>query len=100
MELAAIRIYPPPNPAHFRGNSSVFTMAPSTRARADSLCLSSLAIQVSAVARILGLPATEGWALVGAAVVAVALLLIWVILRLRRRSPKEDAFDSAGRLLH
>jgi hypothetical protein len=75
-------------------------MAPSSRTRAESLGLSFGVAQISADARILGLPPTEGWAIVGAAVVAAALLMIWVILRLRGRSPKEDAFDSAGRLLH
>jgi hypothetical protein len=75
-------------------------MAPSTRTRAGSIGLSFGVAQASAGTRVLGLPPTEGWAVVGAVVVAVALLLIWVVLRLRARSAKEDAFDSAGRLLH
>lgn len=66
----------------------------------EILHLSDVEVKFSAGARILGLPPTEGWILVGALVAVAALVLLWVILRLRRRSPREDAFDSAGRLLH
>ncbi len=47
--------------------------------------------------RILGLPPLEGWALIGGIAVVVVLILIWMFLRMRRRSPTEDMFDSSGR---
>lgn len=51
-------------------------------------------------ARILGLPIIEVWTLVGGIATAVVLIFLWLSLRSRRRSSTEDAFDSAGRLLH
>ncbi|MGA7861273.1 MAG: hypothetical protein WCB19_05395 [Thermoplasmata archaeon] len=48
--------------------------------------------------RILGLPALDGWALIGGATLAALFLVIWALLRRgRRRGSSEDTFDSSGR---
>ena len=48
--------------------------------------------------RILGLPALDGWALIGGATLVALFLVIWALLRRgRRRGSSEDTFDSSGR---
>ena len=47
--------------------------------------------------RILGLPALEGWAVVGLLILLGVLVITWFILRRRGRSASEDRFDSSGR---
>jgi hypothetical protein len=49
--------------------------------------------------RILGLPPADGWALIGAVLAIAAFIAAWTLLRARRRSPIEETFDSAGRLV-
>jgi hypothetical protein len=53
---------------------------------------------IDSATQILGLPATEGWALIGGGVAAFALFLSWILIRRgRRRGSTEDLFDSSGR---
>lgn len=76
-----------------RGQAST-TVASATRTGSDAVP------PAYAGTRILGLPVIEGWTLVGGIATAVVLIFLWLSLRSRRRSSTEDAFDSAGRLLH
>jgi hypothetical protein len=47
--------------------------------------------------RVLGLPPFEGWAVIVAVILVGALVVAWVVLRVLRRGPVEDTFDSSGR---
>ena len=61
----------------------------------------SLAVVLSSVlssgTRVLGLPPSEGWTVIGGTVIVAALILVWTLFRLRHRAPTEDLFDSSGR---
>lgn len=61
----------------------------------------SLAVVLSSVlsagTRVLGLPSSEGWTVIGGTAIVAALILVWILFRLRHRAPTEDLFDSSGR---
>lgn len=63
------------------------------------MCLGTSSVYLlDAGSRVLGLPPLEGWALIGGAIVVVALFLGWAFLRrAQRRGASEDLFDSSGR---